>query len=40
MMNLGEVKESDLRQLPIRDDCEAITLLAELFSHNKHIIYN
>jgi hypothetical protein len=39
-MNTGEVRPDDIRQLEMRDDCEAIELLSELFSHNKHIIYN
>jgi hypothetical protein len=27
-MNIGEVREEDLMLLEVRDDCEAITLLA------------
>jgi hypothetical protein len=39
-LNTGEVRLEDLKYLEGRDDCEAITLLGELFSHNKQIIYN
>lgn len=37
------VTKSDLTKIKIvkkRDDCEAIQLLAELFSHNKTILFN
>jgi hypothetical protein len=39
----NDIKKEDLTNIEIigrRDDCEAIQLLSELFSHNKTILFN
>lgn len=39
-LSFDEIRPEELRYLEARDDCEALVLLAELFCHNKEIIYN
>lgn len=43
LLEPNDIQKSDLlniEKIKTRDDCEAIQLLSELFSHNKTILFN